>query len=253
MDITKIFSSEYLIFLFLLFVAVVFVVLYLIRTFIPLLLQGTINPNKYRKYFTIIELTVWSILLLSGIIFFLKRHLVFAIILIFFLFLLIYWWSRFVLRDYLAGLVFKIENRFTIGEIIEVNGFKGKIKHFYERNLILENEDGKKMLLPYSDLMGNIVSPKNVNETVLNNIFKIKIPSNRSFEEIRNLLKEYILLLPWFVIKYYPDIKLIGEIDNYFVVEITLYSFDESYFQIMQNKITDFVKNNFTETKPKLK
>ncbi len=247
MELTKFFSSGYLIFLFLLLSAGVFVVLYLFRFFIPLIFAGKIHVDRFRKYFTVVEMAVWVLLLLTAAIFFLKHHIIFAAVLFLFLLLLLYWWARFALRDYLAGLVFKIENRFTLGEVIEVDGYKGKIKQFYARNLTLENENGKMILLPYSTLMGIVSSPQNISETVLNDSFELTIPADKQFEEMQDLLKNYILSLPWTVVKYEPRIKLVQEIDNHYVIKITLFSFDESYFQIMRKKVTAFAENDFLE------
>ncbi len=244
-QLTKFFSSGYLIFLFLLLAAGVFVALYLIRFFVPLIFAGKVNEDRFRKYFTVIEMAVWVLLLLTAAIFFLKHHIVFAAVLFLFLLLLLYWWARFALRDYLAGLVFKIENRFSLDEVIEVAGYKGKIKRFYARNIALENENGKMILLPYSELMGVISSPQNISETVLNDSFELTVPADRSFETITGLLNNYILSLPWTVIKYEPRIKLAQEIDNQYIVKVTVFSFDESYFQVIRQKVSEFVANDF--------
>ncbi len=249
MDLTNFFSSGYLIFLFLLLTAGVFVVLYLLRFFIPLIFSGKINDDRFRKYFTMVEMAVWVLLLLTAAIFFLKHHIVFSAVLFLLLLLLLYWWARFALRDYLAGLVFKIENRFSSGEMIEVDGYKGKIKRFYARNLVLETENGKMILIPYSTLMGVISSPQNISETVLNDSFELTISTERHFNEIQELLKNYILSLPWAVIKYEPRIKLVQEIDKHHIIKITLFSFDESYFQLMRKKITEFVERDFLAIK----
>ncbi|MCD6367420.1 MAG: mechanosensitive ion channel, partial [Bacteroidales bacterium] len=248
-QLTKFFSSGYLIFLFLLLSAGVFVILYLIRFFVPLIFAGKINEDRFRKYFTVVEMAVWVMLLLTAAIFFLKHHIVFAAVLFLFLLLLLYWWSRFALRDYLAGLVFKIENRFALGEIIEVAGYKGKIKRFYARNLLVENENGKMILLPYSELMGVISSPQNISETVLNDSFELTVPADRSFEVVTDLLNNYILSLPWTVVKYEPRIKLVQEIDNQYIVKVTVFSFDESYFQLMQKTIRKIEQNDINQIK----
>jgi len=246
-NLSKFFSSGYLIFLFLLLVAGVFVGLYLVRYFIPLIFADKINKDRFRKYFTIIEMATWLLSLLVGVLFFLKHHIVFAAVLLILLLLLLYWWSRFALRDYLAGMIFKIENRFALNEIIEVDGYKGKIRQFYLRNLALENENGKMILIPYAKLMDVVSSPQNITETVLNDSFEMTIPAERSVDQVQNLLKGYIMSLPWSITKYNPNIKLIDEIDKHYIFKITLFSLDESYFQLMRKKIKTFVDNEFLE------
>jgi len=249
MDITEYFSSEYLIFLFLLFLAGIFIVLYLLKIFIPLISPGKLNINKFRKYFTLVEGIIWGMVLLGAAIFFLENNIIFSTILFLILLLLFYWYSRFALRDYIAGLVFKVENSFSLNEIIEVEGQKGIIKKFHYRNLEIENENGEMILLPYSILLGIISSPRKISDSLLSFSFEINIPSEQPYDKVSDLLKKYILSLPWIVLKNEPKIQLIEEKDNFYNVKITIFSFDESYFQSMHKRVEDFVKKNFQALK----
>jgi small-conductance mechanosensitive channel len=249
MEIADYISSGYFIILFLLLAAGIFIVLYLLRIFIPLMFQRKMNINRFRKFFTILEGTSWVLLLLSAAFFFLKHNIVFSAILFLLLFLILYWYSRFVLRDYIAGLVFKAENRFSLDEIIEVEGQKGKIKKFHYRNIEIENENGKMILLPNSMLLGIISSPQNISETVLNFSFEINIPSEETFDIIAKQLIRFIFSLPWAVLKNEPKIQLINEIEDFFIVRITMFSFDETYFQPMRKRVEEYVKQNFQPVK----
>ena len=245
MDITKYFSSGYFILLFILSTAGIYIVLSLLKSYIPLILSGKINSDRFRKYFALFQGLTWSLFILTSAFFSLKHNIIFSIFLFLVLLLILYWYSRYALRDYIAGLVFKSENRFSLNEIIEVEGQKGEIKKFYYRNIEIENENGKRILLPYSMLLGVISSPQKIRETVLNFSFEINIPAKQPFEKVADLLKIYIFSLPWAVLKNEPKIQLLNEIDNYFVVKITIFSFDETYFQPMLKRVEDYVKQNF--------
>ncbi len=244
MELSNYFSSGYLILLFLLATAGIFIVLYILRIFIPLASPGKVNYSKFRKYFTLAEGIIWGLYLLGAFIFFLENYIVFSAILILVMLLLFYWYSRFALRDYIAGLVFKVENRFAPNDIIEVDGQKGKITDFHYRNLEIENENGKMILIPYSMLLGIISSPQNISETILNFSFELNITSEHPYEKMRDLLKKYILSLPWTVLKNEPKIQLIEQNGNNYRVKITLYSFDETYFQPMSKRIELYAKQN---------
>jgi small-conductance mechanosensitive channel len=245
MEISKYFSSGYFIFLFLLLTLGMLSILYLLRIFIPHVFPGKININRFRKYFTIAEGLVWVLYLLAAAFFFLKNNIIFSAVLFLFFLLLLYWYSRFVLRDYIAGLVFKAENRFSLDEIIEIEGQKGKIKKFHYRNIEIENENGKMVLIPNSLLLGVISSPQNISETVLNFSFEIYISSEQPFDIISDQLRKFIFSLPWSVLKNEPKIQFIKEIDDRYIVKITLFSFDEAYFQPMRKRVEAFVKQNY--------
>lgn len=145
--------------------------------------------------------------------------------------------------------MFKSENRFSVNEIIEVSEQKGEIKKFHNRNIEIETETGKRIYLPYSMLLGIVSSPRKVSETVLNFSFEISIPTVQTYDKVVDQLKKYIYSLPWTVIKNEPEILLIEEKDNCFIVRITLFSFDESYFQLMRKRVEIFVSQNFKEQK----
>lgn len=247
MESIKLFTSGYLIFIFLLLTFGLFIGLYLIRKFIPIIFSGKYNINQFRKYFSMLELIAWLFFLLMGIIYFSKHNIVFSGIQLLLLLLLLFWYARFTFRDYLAGLIFKIENKFTLGEIIETDNRKGQITHFYSRALEIKTENGKKVLIPYHKLLDVVGSTQNVSESVLNYSFEISLKTDKSLEEVVELLKTYILSLPWFVTKYSPKIQLINFINNSnsYMIKITLYSFEKKYFHTMQKRIETFIENDF--------
>jgi len=245
MDISEYISETYTIFLFLLLTAGIFLVIYLFRIIIPLIAHGIFNINRLRKYFTIVEGVIWLVYLLTSAIFFLKHNIVFSVLLFLFLSLLFYWYSRFALRDFIAGLVFKSENQFSISDIIEVGDFTGEIKKFHYRNIEIETEKGKMILIPYSVLLGITGSPRNISDTVLTYSFEITIPAKLPFDKITEQLRKYIYSLPWATLKNESKIQLIEEIDNSYVVKITLFSFEEIYFQHMRKRVENYIQQNF--------
>jgi len=101
------------------------------------------------------------------------------------------------------------------------------------------------ILLPYTMLLGIISSPKKINESVLNFSFEITISGEHPFDKAADLIKKQILSLPWAVIKNEPKIQLIKEIETGYIVKITIFSFDETYFQPMRKRVEDYIKENF--------
>ncbi len=245
MDLSEYISEGYLISLFLVLTAGIFIILYLFRIIIPLISHRIFNINRVRKYFTIVEGIIWFVYLLTSAVFFLKHNIVFSALLFIFLSLLFYWYSRFAFRDFVAGLVFKSENQFLISDVIEVGEIRGEIKKFHYRNIEIETEKGKLILIPYSALLGITGSPRNISDTVLNYSFEITIPGKQPFYKITENLKKYIYSLPWATLKNEPKIQLVKEIDNNFLVKITIFSFDETYFQNMRKRIENYILKNF--------
>ena len=244
MEISEYLSSGYFIILFFPLTGAVFILLYLIRYFIPIVFPGRVKINIFRKYFTVFEGLTWVFYLLASAVFFLKHNIVFSAVLFILILLLFFWYARFALRDYVAGIVFKSENRFLLHDIIEADGIKGEIRKFHYRNIELETDNGKLVLVPYSLLLGIVGSPQSVGDSVLNYSFEISISGKKSFDIVAENLKKFILTLPWATIKNEPRIQLIIENNDYITLKITLYSFDEKYFQPMRKKIETYLKQN---------
>lgn len=245
MRITENLSSGYLILLFLLFTAGLYTLLYLLRISIPLVYSRRIKTSNFRRYFTIVEVISWGLFLLMSAYYFLKHNIIFSALIFLILLLILFWYSHFALRDYIAGVVFKSENRFSVGDTIEVKEYKGEIKKFNYRNIEVENENGKRVLLPYSMLLGIIGSPQKISETVLNFSFEIDIPSVQPYDKVTRLLKKHIYSLPWTALKYEPKIQLLQEINHNYKLKITIYSFDETYFHPIHKQVEAYVMDNF--------
>lgn len=245
MYFTQNLSSGYLIPLFFILTAGIFIILYIMRIIIPMIFPWKINTDSFRKYFAALEGIVWGVFLISSALFFIKHNFIFSLFLFLIILILCYWYFRFALRDYIAGLIFKFENRFSLNEVIEVAEMKGEIKNFYNRSIEIETESGNRIYLPYSMLLDVISSPQKVSETVLNFSFEISIPTAHQYEKVVDQLKKYIYSLPWSVLKNEPKINLIDETEDRYILRITLFSFDESYFQSMRKQIELFVSQNF--------
>lgn len=244
MELANYISSGYLILLFFLAAAGIYLFLYIIRMYIPVMFSGRIDNKLFRKYFTIAEGLSWSLFLLTSAFFFLKSNIFFSVLLFLSLLILLYWFSQFALRDCIAGLVFKADNRFSVGDILVVGEVKGEIKQFHYRNIEIENENGNLILLPYTMLLGMISSPQKISETVLSYSFEISVTRDYPYNKAADLLKKHILSLPWAIIKNEPKIQLLKESENTLLLKITIFSFDDVYFQPMRKRIEEYISDN---------
>ena len=238
-------TSGYLVLLFLLLTAGIFFVLYILKISVPMIFPGKVSVDKLRKHIALAEAFLWGLILLTAGIFFFKYNIIFSSILLAILLLYLFWMGRYAFRDYIAGLVFKSENRFSLNDTIVAGGEKGEIKHFRYRSIEIETENGNRVYLPYSGLLGVISSPQKINETVLNFSFEIRIPAEQPFDNISAMLKKFIFSLPWTILKNEPRIQLIGQTDNWYNVKITLFTFDETYFQPMRDQLEEYITHNF--------
>ena len=94
-------------------------------------------------------------------------------------------------ENFLAGIILAIKRPFSIGDIIEVDGFKGTVKDIDIRNTHLRNIEGKDIFIPNSTIIKNTL----INYTkdgYLRINFMIGIAPECDINQTRNLIIDYL-------------------------------------------------------------
>ncbi len=202
------------------------------------MLPGKELKEKLKKILFFSELFVWIAFLYRITEYFKSEKPVLSVITGILLILIAVWAFLFVLKDYFAGLYFKIFENYHINNRISFEQKSGKIIAFKNRYLILQTTEGN-LKIPYSKLFNtpiNLLPEKNEEEFLLQLNTKSE---NLSTTEIETL-KKRILLLPWINMNYPPEINLLHE-DNKQLVEIKLVLIDAQYKTNAKNYLEKIV------------
>jgi len=228
----------------LLFLAVIlFFVFRVINYFIKVIPIRKNVRKPIIKYLPVFELFVWLLFSIWAVKFFLQTHYLYSLGLLVIILIIILWISWFALKDIIAGIVFKTSEKFSVNESIKIKNYEGKIAKLKSRSLEIETETGETINIPYSIVISEIITKSNPAETILNYSFSLNISKKLPLYNTIENLKAEVLNLPWSSIKKEPVIKLTGENDSHFFLEITAYSLEKEYF----SKIENYLKEKYSK------
>lgn len=98
-------------------------------------------------------------------------------------------------ENFLAGILLAFKRPFRVGDIVEINGLRGRVVVLNLRDTQLKTSDGKDLFIPNA----NIVKSPLVNFTIdgfLAYSFDIQIPLAKDLELARNVITETISQVP---------------------------------------------------------
>lgn len=148
--------------------------------------------------------------------------------------ILLFW---LVIRDYLAGIVLKIDGSIKLNDWIRIRDIEGKITELGNRIMIITTNSGESVNIPYSTISGEISAKPNPGEELINQSFVLKLSKKSDAESTISQIQRCILNAPWSSVNKSPEIKLINDKTQYYEFEINLYSLRMLYFQ----KIKDYL------------
>lgn len=193
------------------------------------------------RWIYITEALIIVVGLLIFISFSVENNLALSIILMLFLISILFFFSHFYLKDYLAGLIFKSSKEYQIGDQITVNNNTGRIEYFTKTQLKIKSSEGDNILIPYSILINEVKSVRQVQEKINTYAFNLEIAVEKNLEvEVLNL-QRYIRLLPWVHPSFDADIEFISKHPTHNQVKITVYAFDKRYYPKIEESVLDFL------------
>jgi small-conductance mechanosensitive channel len=193
------------------------------------------------KYLPAAELFFWITFLMWASQLLYSRGQIISLVplLIFTIIIILLGW--FLLKDLVAGVIFRINNPYKINDYIHISGLSGKLISIGLQCLEIEDPQGRVIAIPYSKVAGNIISRAFPSQSILSHNFVLKInrvPETDIFS-LTEKLRKTILTLPWSAQKKEPKIEIADESKDFIVFRITIYSLDEIYFKKMEKHIEE--------------
>jgi small-conductance mechanosensitive channel len=163
-----------------------------------------------------------------------------VLIIILLVVILLFW---LVIRDYMSGIILKTDGSIKQNDWIRVQNIEGRITELGNRTMVVTADSGETITIPYSAISGEISAKPNPGEKLLNNSFEIKLSKLTDVESSVDQLRKGILNAPWSSVKKVPEIKLVGDQQQYYRFEINLYSIRMVHFQKIKDYLTESLTN----------
>lgn len=221
--------------------AVIGIFLFVLFRLLHIYLLRFARKRRYKRLLNraipIVELLTWILFCAWGVEYFLSRNYLFA----FGIFVLLlfggYWISRFILKETIAGFIFRGSNHLQVNETVYIDNYSGRIVKLRINNVELETDNGERVFIPYSTFFSSIHRKKHQSDILSNYSFRLQTDNDVPFSEKAEQIRTAIIQLPWTSVKHTPRIKLIADKQDTYLFEITVYSFEEMYFNNIEQRM----------------
>lgn len=193
--------------LFLLLTAIsMFAAFWLMRNYV----RPLIKSRKHNRLTTIwlfrLELLFWSGFISLALYWFLVHNLLLTCIFLVLALLLI--WP--FLKDFVPGILFRLEHQITKGDIIRLDGQESSVEAIGWRHLSSSNAAGETILTPYHRLSSAVIVRARAAGKLVKHSFNINLQETDPLKAAL-LIKKYFLECPWSASLQLPVVKNMGD------------------------------------------
>jgi len=195
---------------------------------------------KFERLLPVIEGMVWFTWVIWGVQGVFNNKGLYTLIILVIIAIVLIAMSWFAIRDFIAGVVLKLEGAFNIGERIKIQDVEGRVKELGYFGVKLENFQGEVITMPYSSVSGVKRVLSKSSDKIKNHTFTLQLPKKYAVTETIEQAKNTILNTPWASITQKPHIKLLAENNESYTLEVIVYSLHQRYFQKLQTHLQNW-------------
>ncbi|RJP92446.1 MAG: mechanosensitive ion channel family protein [Desulfobacteraceae bacterium] len=231
--------SEQTVLDFLLVAVLLFVILRIVHQGLKVNMRNKKANPIFNRFFPLFEFTVWTVFLIWGAKQIFQTGTAGSIILVVMMMGVLTWAGSFVVRDWIAGVVFKAEDRYRIDDIVSFQNTRGRLTNLGYRSLMVETSDGRTVEIPYSSLVRESTIEKIPRETACA-MFRLSVPAQEPFTEIQQQLQAIALCAPWTSITRKPHIRIIERQESHYLVEVAAHLIDQTFAPEAEAYVTHY-------------
>lgn len=223
-----------------------FVLFRLLNRLSNALVKKIAHHRAWIKIIPIIELAAWFAYAFWGayVIFF--GHVYYDIIVGAMALLIIFGLAWFVFRDFLAGVLIKIEKALDVGQHIKTPFAEGHIKKLGTLSVELINDAGELVKIPYSQLSRETLIMPPDDEDSLPHQLTLPLSGEQHPEKMRDGLYDALVAMPY-IISPMPAVKLLRTKNNKWELQVKYHTHMRSQAVIVEQKIREMLAGNNQE------
>ncbi len=191
----------------------------------------------------VIELAAWFAYAFWGahVIFF--GHIYYDIIVGAMALLIIFGLAWFVFRDFLAGVLIKIEKALNVGQLIKTPFAEGHIRKLGTLSVELINDAGELVKIPYSQLSRETLILPPDDEDSLPHQLTLPLTSEQHPEKMRDMVYASLIAMPY-IISPLPTVKLHRTINNNWELQVKYHTHMRNQAVAVEQKIREMLAGN---------
>jgi small-conductance mechanosensitive channel len=217
----------------------IFIVLEVGRYLAPILLKNTKVADIVIQYFPLAELAILTAYFVWTIPFILKHNKLMGFGMIVFGLIILLFISWFLVKDVIAGMIFRSTKNVQKGKEIETIQSSGKIERLGLRQMILKTDQDNLVHIPYSKILQGEFKIKSSTTNLQKLQFTCELNSDLSAQQVINKLQKSILLMPWVPADEQANITILSKENQKYLVQIGLFALSADYFQLIEKQIKE--------------
>ncbi len=201
-------------------ILVTYIFLLVLHVFIKQIVKRNNRWRNLLRIVPLIEFITWIIAIFWIINYLFEEKSYYQVIILSLVIILGISLGWFFLKDFVAGVIFRVQNNYTQGETIQVGNITGKIDALHVTHICIYTEEGKTIKVPYSKLNNEIISEQMEISSTEENKFLLKTNKKNSAKETGDTIHNILLNTPWRIKDKLPLIKYISEDNDTYTFEI---------------------------------
>ena len=143
----------------------------------------------------------------------------------------------FFIKDFIAGIVFRLQNKFTKGDYIQFGELSGHLESMLLTHIVIQSKDNKLLKIPYSRISSEIISEKMETKSFEESKFIIETSKTETVKNTTLAIRKMLLASPWLIINYDPEVKFISESELSFQFEICVQARNSTHINYVKEAL----------------
>ncbi len=213
-----------------LLVGILLLVLFrLLRYILPVFFKDHKQLRQIIKVMPLIETAGWLLFFSWYTFRFAEIKSLYALVIIGILLVLVFWITRYLTRDLIAGMIFRVSGRFNEGDIIIHDNRKGIIKKFRFDTLEVESTDGQIIYIPFGELQSGITIKGESTDQTAAYSFLLECRKKNTPEETITNIRNYLISLPWSSVQKMPLVVIREQSEALYLIDVTVYPVEKPF------------------------
>jgi len=244
MDVFKANISVFPVFSFMLSAVFVYLFLKVFGKLFPLLLKRKSLKSKFNRSYGFVELMVWIIYIILIIPKFYRINFEYGIIISIILLAILLIIAWFAGRDIVAGFILRSNSGFMLNAEIKSGEFEGIVAEFYSRNFKLISENGDKVLIPYSQILGKPIRFFTQEKSRISKRIQLDIKTTMNFEKLKSLLKFQVMTNPNSLLNKVPIFSIVKHDKDGYIIDVLVYARNSQGLSDIEGQLKDYIISN---------
>ncbi len=231
---------------------IIIVLLIGIAVYVLLKAVNALNKYIYHKYakwtqkFNFVpamEFIMWLIFIFWANDFLFKNKSYYQYLVLSLIVIVVVLLAWFIARDFIAGIVLRVQNDLQTNNNIQFGNTEGRIKSQHLTHLKIVTPTGQIVKIPYTRLNQEIVSEISDSTAIEEFKFQIQAKKTMSRQDMEEKIRFLLINSPWCNFNKIPVIRLISESEDLFVFEILVNALNQKHILQLEKSIGEQLSN----------